>query len=101
MLRRVTNLVDLVFLLHYRNLILLAQHDFHPFPPSVESSAFGLFRWFVNMGNFVIFGVFEQALSKDGVFIMDTNLVDLVFLLQEKHLILLAQHDWQPFPPSM
>ena len=31
----------------------------------------------------------------------DTNLVDLVFLLQEKHLILLAQHDWLPFPPGM
>ena len=30
-----------------------------------------------------------------------TNLVDLVFLLKEKHFILLAQYDWQPFPPSM
>ena len=29
-----------------------------------------------------------------------TNLVDLVFLLQEKHLIFLAQDDCQLFPPS-
>ena len=55
------------------------------------------------MGNFVIFGIFEQALSQDGVISVGrvTNLVDLVFLLQEKHFILLAQDDWQPFPPSM
>ena len=30
-----------------------------------------------------------------------TNLVDFALLLQEKHLILLPQHDSQPFPPSM
>ena len=30
-----------------------------------------------------------------------TNLVGLVLLLQEKHSILLAQHDCQPFSPSM
>ena len=30
-----------------------------------------------------------------------TSLVDLVLLLQDKHLILLSQHDSQPFPPSM
>ena len=30
-----------------------------------------------------------------------TNLVDLVFLLKEKHLILLAQYEWHPFPLSM
>ena len=29
------------------------------------------------------------------------NLVDLVLLLLDKHLILLPQHDCQPFPPSM
>ena len=29
------------------------------------------------------------------------DLVDFVFLLKEKHLILLAQYDWHPFPPSM
>ena len=30
-----------------------------------------------------------------------TNLVGLAFLLQEKHLILVAQHDSQLLPPSM
>ena len=30
-----------------------------------------------------------------------TNLADLVFLLQEKHLILVAQHDSQAYPPCM
>ena len=30
-----------------------------------------------------------------------TNLVDLFLLLQDEHLILLPQHDCQPFPPSL
>ena len=76
------------------------------------------------MGNFVIFGIFKQALSQDGVINVGkgykfswfsprvkrktlyiastvTNFVDFVFLLQYRHLIFLAQHDCQPFPPRM
>ena len=30
-----------------------------------------------------------------------TNLVDSVLLLEDKHLILLPQHDCEPFQPSM
>ena len=42
MLERVTNLVDLVFLLQEKHLILVAQHDCQPFPPSMKSSDFGV-----------------------------------------------------------
>ena len=30
-----------------------------------------------------------------------TNSIHIVFILQDKHLALLAQHDSQPFPPSL
>ena len=62
-----SNSLDLVLVLKQEHVILLAHYDRHPFPPSVKSSAFGLFRFFVIMDNFVIFGIFEQVLSLDGV----------------------------------
>ena len=58
MLKRVTNLVDLVLLLQDKHLILLAQHDCQPFPPSMKCSAFGLLTLFVILGNFCIFLVY-------------------------------------------
>ena len=63
MLKRVTNLVDLVFLLHYRHLILLAQHDCKPFPPSRKCCAFGLLTLFVILGNFCNFLVYLSTCS--------------------------------------
>ena len=39
-LKGVTNLLDVVFILHYRDLILLPQHDYQPFQPSMKCSAF-------------------------------------------------------------
>ena len=55
MLKTVTNLVDLVLLLHSRPLILLAQHDCQPFPPSMKSSSFDLLTLYVILGNFCNF----------------------------------------------
>ena len=55
MLRRVTNGVDLVLLLQEKHLILLAQHDSQPFPPSMKSSAFGVLMLFVILGNYCNF----------------------------------------------
>ena len=103
-LKRVTNLVHLVSLLHYRHLILLAQHDSQPFPPSMKCSAFGLLMLFVIFGNFCnFFGIFEHLQSQDLVISVEKGykLVDLLLLLEDKHLILLPQHDCQPFPPSL
>ena len=104
MLKRVTNVVDLVFLLQGKHLILLAQHDCQPFPPSMKSSAFGVLTLYVILGNFCNFLVYLRMHSpriEQLVLTRITDSVDLVFLLQDKHLILLAQHDCQPFPPSM
>ena len=68
MLKRISNTLRLVLVLQEEHVILLAHYDCHPFPPSVKSIAFGLFEWFVIMGNFVnFFGIFEQALSQDGL----------------------------------
>ena len=62
MLERVTNVVDLVFLLQEKHLILVAQNDCQPFPPSMKSSAFGVFTLFVILGNFCdFFCIFEHA----------------------------------------
>ena len=50
------------------HVVLLEHYDCHPFPPSVKSSAFPLFfSCFGIVGNFVIFSIFEQVLSQDGV----------------------------------
>ena len=104
MLRRVTNLVDLVLLLQDTHLILLPQHDCQPFPPSMKSSAFGVLMLLVILGNFCnFFCILQHVQPQGGVISVERakNFVDLVFLLHYRHLILLAQHDCQPFPPSM
>ena len=101
--KRVTNLVDVVFILHYRDLILLPQHDCQPFPPSMKCNAFGVLTIFVILGNFCNFFLYLSTRSpkmESLVLKRVTNLVHLVFLLHYRHLILLAQHDSQPFPPS-
>ena len=68
MLERVTNLVDLVFLLQGKHFILVGQHDSQPFPPSMKSSDFGVLVLFVILGNFCdFFGKFEHLQSQDGV----------------------------------
>ena len=72
MLERVTNLVDLVFLLQEKHLILVAHHDCQPFPPSMKSSDFGVFTLFVILDNFPdFFGIFEHLRSQDGSIIVD------------------------------
>ena len=55
MLKRIANLLDLVLVLQYKHLILLAQHQFQPFPPLVTTSAFDVLTLFVRLGSFVIF----------------------------------------------
>ena len=68
MLKKTRNSLHLVLVLQQEHVILVAHYDCHPFPTCGKSSAFGLFRWFVIMGNFVIFfGIFQEALSQDGV----------------------------------
>ena len=57
-LKIVPNVVDLVFLPHYRHLIFLAQHDCRPFPPSMKCNAFGVLTLFVILGNFCNFLVY-------------------------------------------
>ena len=63
MLKRVTNLVDLVFLLKERHLILLPQHDCQPFPPRMKCNAFGVLTFFVILGNFCNFLVYFSMRS--------------------------------------
>ena len=58
MLERLTNLVDLIFLLQEKHLILVEQHDCHPFPPSRKSSDFGVFTLLSSWIIFVIFLVY-------------------------------------------
>ena len=97
-------MVDLVFLLQGKHLILLAQNDCQPFPPGMKSSAFGVLTLYVILGNFCNFWVYLRMHSpriEQLVLTRITDSVDLVFLLQDKHLILLPQHDCQPFPPIM
>ena len=68
MLERVTNLVDLVFLLQGKHLILLAQHDCQQFPPSTKSSDFGVLTLFVMLGHFCdLCGIFEHLQPQDGL----------------------------------
>ena len=60
-LTRITDSVDLVFLLQDKRLILLAQHDCQPLPPSMKSSDFGVLTLFVIFDNFCdFFGIFEH-----------------------------------------
>ena len=67
MSERVPNLVDLVFLLQEKHLILVAENDCQLFPPSMKSSAFGVLMLFVVFGNFCdIFSIFEHVQSQDG-----------------------------------
>ena len=62
MWEKVTNLVDLVLLLQDKHLILVAQHDSQPFPPSMKSSDFGVLTLFVMFGNFCdFFIIFMQS----------------------------------------
>ena len=63
MLQIVTNLVDLVFVLKERHLILLPQHDCQPFRPSLKSSAFGVLTLFVILSNFCNFLVYLTTRS--------------------------------------
>ena len=58
MLERITNLVDLVFLLQEKHLILVAQHHCQPFPPSMKSSDFGVLTLLSSWIIFVIFLVY-------------------------------------------
>ena len=68
MLERITNLVDLDFVLQEKHLILVAQNDCQPLPPSIKSSSFGVLMLFVILGNFCDFcGIFEHAQSQVGV----------------------------------
>ena len=55
MLKTVTDLVDLLLLVEDKQLMLLPQHDCHPFPPCLKSSAFGVLTLFVILSNFFIF----------------------------------------------
>ena len=105
MLERVTNLVDLVFLLQEKHLIFVAQHDCQPFPPSMKSSDFGVLTLFVILDNFVdLFGILEYLRSQDGVIGVDNCYKVNCFsptATGKKHLILLPQHDCQLLPPSL
>ena len=66
MLERVTNLVDLVFLLKEKHLILLAQYDWHPFPLSMKLVLLGFWCFLPSWVIFVIcFGKFEHLQSQD------------------------------------
>ena len=94
MLRRVTNLVDLVFLGQDKHLILLAQHEFQPFLPLVTTSAFDVLTLSCRLGSFVIFVL--QLVLKTII-----NSLHLVLVLEYKDLIMLVDHDSQQFPPSM
>ena len=58
MLERVTNLLDLVFLLQKKHLILVAQHHCQPFPTSMKSSVFGFLTLLSSWTIFVIFLVY-------------------------------------------
>ena len=88
MLRRVTNLVDLVFLGQDKHLILLAQHEFQPFPPLLKTSAFDVLTLSCRLGSFVIFVL--QLVLKTII-----NSLHLVLVLQYKDLIMLVDHDSQ------
>ena len=67
MLERITNLVDLDFVLQEKHLILVAQNDCQPLPPSIKSSSFGVLMLLVILGNFCDFcGIFEHAQYQDG-----------------------------------
>ena len=61
MLERVTNLVDLVFLLQEKHLILVAQHHCQPFPPSMKSSDFGVLTL---LSSWIIFVIFWYILAR-------------------------------------
>ena len=63
MFERVTNLVDLVFLLQKKHLILVAQHGCQPFPPNMKSSDFSVLTLFVILGNFCDFLVYLSTCS--------------------------------------
>ena len=104
MWERVTNLVDLVFLLQEKHLILVARHDSQLLPPSMKSSDFGVLMFLSSWVIFVIFlGNLSTSSPKMEFLLLRrvTNLVHSVLLLEDKHLILLPQHDCQPFQPSM
>ena len=94
MLKRIANLLDLVLLLQYKHLILLAQHQIQPFPPLVTTSTFDVLTLFGRLGIFVIFVL--QLLLKTII-----NSLHLFLVLQCKDLIMLVDHDSQLFPPSM
>ena len=101
MLNRISHSLHLVHLLQQEHVIFLAQRDCQPFPPGVKCSAFGVFMLFCDCGLFNDFLVYlSKFCPKMEELLLEkvTNLVDLVFLLQEKHLILVAEHDCQPFP---
>ena len=68
MLETVTNLVDidlvdLVFLLQEKRLILVAQHDCQPLPTGMKSSAFGVLALFVILGNYCDFFIIFSTCS--------------------------------------
>ena len=63
MFERLTNLVDLVLLLQEKHLILVAQHDCQPFPPSMKSSDFGVLML---LSSWIIFVIFLVYLSTCG-----------------------------------
>ena len=68
MLERVKNLVDLVSLLQDKHLILVAQHDCQPFPPSMKVVLL-VFQCFLSSWVIfvILFGIFEHEQSQDGV----------------------------------
>ena len=97
----VTKLIDLVLLLQDKHLILLPHHDSHPFPPSLKGSVFGVLMLFVILGNFLVYLISRCSKMEKLVLKRVPNVFDLVFLLHYRQLIFLAQHDSQPFPPSI
>ena len=67
MLKRISKSLHLVLVLQKEHVVLLAQRDCEPFPPSVKVVLVVFSRCFLIVDNFVIFGIFEQVLSQDGV----------------------------------
>ena len=85
-------------------MILLAEHDSQGFPPRVKTRAFGISKRFASFVSFYDFRVaLNMCCAQHECLVVKliARFLDLILVLQNEHLVLLAEHDSLGFLPRV
>ena len=96
-----TNFLDLILMLQNKQLISIGEHDSYWLPPRVKTRAFDISTRFASFAHFCdIHLTLSKCCARLECFVVRlvANFHDLIFILQNKHLMLILEHYSRWFP---